>query len=118
MTKKKWIFGKVGITKPGKKAHWFTLRFVSFDPDEGFTGDQVKDIVRKQMHLAKAKMKDNYGVAYVKAEKTGFGSRAKTSFSTCVKPEANCVFVFPNAVRRAAMKAINELTLSGNYELK
>lgn len=114
----KWMLGKKSFRQYEGKINRFTLRFVTFSNKKAMTGDQVKDIVRKDMHLAKQKMKDNYDVIYAQAYKVRRRGQVYTEFNICVKPEANCIFVIPNSKRKIVRKAITELFIEGNFVIK
>lgn len=116
--KMEWMLGKKSFRKYEGKTNRFTLRFVTFSNKQGLTGDQVKDIVRKDMHLAKRKIKDNYDVIYAQAYKVRRRGIVFTEFNICVKPEANCIFVIPNSKRKVARKAISEMFIEGNFIIK
>ena len=94
---------KFEISKPGYKKNLYTVYFIIFDPKKHFVGtDEIKDFLRKERHLSKAKVKDEYDTVFATWEKAGIGRRRHIEFSISPKQAANTIFVFPKKYRKDA----------------
>ena len=99
--------GKIEIAKAGHKKNLYSLYFVVFDPKKHFVGtDEIKDMVRKKRHMAKAKIKAEYDTIFATWEKVGVGRNRHVEFNLAPKSAANVVFLFPKKHRKTAYNDI------------
>ena len=95
---------KFEIKKAGYKKNLYTVYFIIFDPRKYFVGtDEIKDILRKERHISKAKVKDEYDTVFATWEKVEYSGRKKhIEFTISPKQAANTIFVFPKKHRKDA----------------
>ena len=98
---------KIEIAKAGYKRNLYSLHFIIFDPKKHFVGtDEIKDLFRKQRHMSKAKVKEEYDTIFGTWEKIGWGKSRHIEFNLTPKSAANTVFLFPKKYRKEAYDAI------------
>ena len=103
------------IKKPGTNKSWFSLRFIIFDPNKHFVStDEAKDMWRREMHISKQKMKEEYCTIFASAIPVGRGKKKHLEFNKTTKTAANTIFVIPNKWRREAYKEIQNLEIYPN----
>ena len=110
--KKKETVVKVYIVKPGTKKILFTIRGFIFDPKKHFIStDEAKDIIRKQMHISKAKIEDEYVSVFATSTVVGRGKTKHIEFDKTYKGAANTIFIVPKKYRVEAFRNIQDLEL-------
>ena len=94
---------KVEIYEVGKKKPMFTIHFIMFDPEKEFIGStEIKDLIRKERHISKEKVKTEYDTLFGSWEKVGVGRNRRIIFNLGPKTAANTVFAFPKKHRKGA----------------
>lgn len=105
----KIIGGNIKVFDEGKRRSKYTMDYIVFDPKKNpQTGDDAKRIAAIRRKIGKAKMKEDFDVIYAQAYKILMGKKKATSFSTCTKAFANCIFVVPKKWKKEAKAVINE----------
>lgn len=110
--KKKEKFVKVSVLKRGTKKILFTIRGFIFDPKKHFIStDEAKDIIRKQMHVSKAKIEDEYISVFATSTVVGRGKNKHIEFNKSAKTGADTIFIVPKKYRVEAFRNIQDLEL-------
>ena len=102
--------GAIKIVKDGTKKILYTLRFVRFNPKKKFVGTpEAKDLFRKEMHISKKRMTEEYDSIYATVIKLGRGKSKHVEFNVVPKSAADIIFIVPKKHKKEAYKSIQEI---------
>ena len=98
----KFIDLKIKVANPK-----YTLRVIIFNPKNHFVStNEAKEFWRKEDHISKQKMKDEFCSLFAVSKLVGRGMKRHYEFVKTTKDAANTIIIVPTKYRKEAYKVI------------
>ena len=110
LTKKNLNYGNYYIHLKDNNQINFTIRYVVFNPKKLFVDSATaKDIIRKDIHMSKKKISEEYDAIYGCWIKVGRGKNTHVEFNRTSKVAANIIFIIPKKWMRKAWQVLQNM---------